>query len=416
MITREHLHVISITSDLSMANKIENLIHLIDGVVYVDHFNNAEHGLARLREGEVDICIVDVDLPDVNGVRLTEIIRRDFPDTFVIVTSKEPDYNTMLAVMRSGASDFLTHDMSLEELSLAIMRAQGMAASPRVPGQAYPQGDLKKPAIVDEGGAPSIGRIITVYSPKGGVGVTTLAINLAITLRGEESEVGLVDSSVQYGDVPILLNELPTFSILDLVSRIHVLDPRIVEDAMLFHKSSGLYILAGPPKPEQSEKVVGRDVSQVLEFMRNMFSYIVVNTSSYITDPCLAALDSGDIVLLITTQEVSAVRNTRLFLELCEELGIQKDKIYLVLNRYSDKIKITPEQVSESVDHPVFATIPSDAQTAIQAANLGVPFTLQARETELARQVKSLSDRLCKELADPQVLSRKKIFLQTDLR
>jgi len=410
MITREHLNVITITSDLQLANKIENLVHLIDGVVFIEHFNNAEHALERIREGDIDIAISDLELPDINGVKLTEIIRRDFSNTQVIITSEEKDYETMLAVMRNGAADFLSHELNLEELSLAIMRAQDLAVSIRGAGQPYPPADTKKTDSAFGGGDSSLGKIITVYSPKGGTGVTTLAINLAIALRGEDSEIGLVDTSVQFGDVPILLNELPSFSVLDLVSRIHVLDPRIIEGSMLFHKSSGLYILAAPPKPELAEKVVGRDISQILEFMRSMFSFVVVNTSSYITEPCLAALDSGDVVLLNTTQEVSAVRNARLFLELCDALGIQKDKIFLALNRYNEKIKITSEQISESVDHPVFATIPLDEATALQAANLGIPFTLQSRETEISQSVKLLGENLREELAKPDIMSRKRIF------
>jgi pilus assembly protein CpaE len=412
MITREHLNVITITSDLPLANKIENLVHLIDGVVFIDHFNNAEHALERIREGDIDIAISDLELPDINGVKLTEIIHRDFSNTQVIITSEEKDYETMLAVMRNGAADFLTHELNLEELSIAIMRAQDLAASTRGLDQHFPPSD-KKTDDAFETKESSLGKIITVYSPKGGTGVTTLAINLAIALRGEDSEIGLVDTSVQFGDVPILLNELPSFSVLDLVSRIHVLDPRIVEGSMLFHKSSGLYILAAPPKPELAEKVVGRDISQILEFMRSMFSFIVVNTSSYITEPCLAALDSGDVVLLNTTQEVSAVRNTRLFLELCDGLGIQKDKIFLALNRYTEKIKITADQISESVDHPVFATIPLDEATALQAANLGIPFTLQTKETEISQSVKSLGEKLCEEMAKPDIMSRKRIFSPT---
>jgi pilus assembly protein CpaE len=410
MISKQHLNVIIVTTNLQLSTKLENLIHLIDGMVFLDQFNNAEHGLGRIRDGEVDIAILDVELPDINGVKLTEIIRRDFPDTQVIVTSSEKDYDTMLAVMRNGAADFITYDVNLEELSWAFMRAQDMAGSARAGERPTTAVGMKIPEDDGERTESGFGKIIAVYGPKGGTGVTTLAINLAIALRGEESEIALVDTSLQFGDVPMLLNELPSYSIIDLIPRVHVLDPRVVEGVMLFHKSSGLYILAAPPKPEQAEKVVGRDISQILEFMRTMFSYIVVNTSSYITDPCIAALDSGDVVVLNTIQEVSAIRNTRLFLELCDSLGLQKDKIFMVLNRYDEKIKITPEQVSENVNHPVFATIPLDEKTALQAANLGVPFTLQAKKTELARSVISLGDRLCEELSNPEIVHRKRIF------
>jgi pilus assembly protein CpaE len=100
-------------------------------------------------------------------------------------------------------------------------------------------------------------------------------------------------------------------------------------------------------------------------------------------------------------------------LELCDGLGIQKDKIYLVLNRYDEKIKITPEQVGESVNHPVYASIPFDEKTALEAANLGVPFTLQAEDTEISQSVINLADRLCEEMSKPDRIPRKRIFNRT---
>ena len=206
-------------------------------MVFIDQFNNAEHALERIREGGIDIAILDVDLPDINGVKLTEIVRRDFPNTQVIVTSDKKDYNTMLAVMRNGAADFISHEVNLEDLSLAFIRAQELATSSRGADQPHASVDIDRPESDIEEPDSSLGKIITIYSPKGGTGVTTLAINLAISLRGGESEIGLVDTSVQFGDVPILLNELPSYSMIDLISRVHVLDPRIVEGVLLIHKS-----------------------------------------------------------------------------------------------------------------------------------------------------------------------------------
>jgi pilus assembly protein CpaE len=183
-----------------------------------------------------------------------------------------------------------------------------------------------------------------VYGPKGGTGTTTVAVNLAITLQSEETRVALVDGNLQFGDVAVFMNEQVRNSILDLAPRAEELDPEVVNNVMLTHAASGVRLLAAPNRPEYAENVSSEQYGKVLKFLRTMFSYIIVDASSALTDIVLAAMDTCDLVILITTQEIPAIKNARLFLDLADVLGIKRKQILFVMNRFDKRIGITPEK------------------------------------------------------------------------
>lgn len=388
----EKIKVLVVENIPQMQKQLNKLLSLIDNVDVVAEVTTGGEAMDEIREHKPEVALVDLNLPDMNGIKLVETLRREFPLTQVLLLSQDKNYNTMLTAMRSGASDFLSHDVDLDELSAAIRRAAEQVIADRDKTQTYAPSAFLPGEPTKQAPESDTGKVITVYSPKGGSGVTSIAINLAIALQEKETTVALVDSSIQFGDVPILLNELSRFSMVELVPRINALDAKMIEDTMLFHKSSGLHILTAPPRPELAEKVTGNHISQILEFMRSMFDYIVVNTSTFVSDPCLAALDAGDLILLLTTPEIAAIRNTRSFLELWDGLNMNLERVLLAINFFDSRKNLTPEKVSESLKHPVSATIPLDRETAYRAANFGVPFMLGDKASPVARGVASLAD------------------------
>jgi pilus assembly protein CpaE len=406
----EKIKILVVENIPQMQKQLKKLLSLIENIDVVAELTTGQDAVEAIREGKPEVALIDLNLPDMNGVRLVETIRGEFPFTQALLLSQDKNYNTMLAAMRSGASDFLTHDVTLEELTAAIRRAGEQALADQTKSHPYASTAFVtgEPIRVEPEG-PS-GRIITVYSPKGGAGVTSVAINLAIALQDKETTVGLVDSSIQFGDVPILLNELSRFSLVDLVPRVSALDPKMIEDTMLFHKSSGLHILTAPPRPELSEKVTGNHVSQILEFMRQMFQYIVVNTSSFISDPCLAGLDAADVILLLTTPEISAIRNTRSFLELWDGLNMNLERVMLTINRFDTRKNITPEKVGESLKHPVSATLPLDEETAYRAVNYGIPFMLGSKDSAIAKGMDSLAELVQERILELEGAERIRLF------
>jgi len=294
--------------------------------------------------------------------------------------------------MLAGARDFLTKPPMGDELISAIRRAGQMAQMERsknVPVQPIPTLGSIGPAATF--GMPK-GKIVLIYSPKGGAGSTTLAVNLALTLHNEDTPVALVDGNLQFGDVAVFVNEQGKNTIIDLAPRAEELDPEIVEEVMVKHPASGLHILAAPSRPEYAEKVSSGQFSKVLEYLRQLYAYVVVDTSAYLNDITLAAIDISDLIVLITTQDIPAIKNCRLFLDLLQTMGIDRDRILFVMNRYDKRINITPERVTDNLKQEIGSVIPLDEQTVTKAVNRGVPFVLDNKSQPATRGIFSLAE------------------------
>jgi pilus assembly protein CpaE len=250
-------------------------------------------------------------------------------------------------------------------------------------------------------GMPGIvqGKIVTVYSPKGGTGCTTLAVNMAIALHNEETRVVLVDANLQYGDVAMFFNEQGKNTILDIAPRVDELDPDVVEEIMIKHEQSGIHILAAPQRPELAEKISAEQFSKVLNYLRQLYAYIVVDTSSILTEVVLSAIDISDAIILITTQDIPAIKNARLFLDLLQTMGVDREHIVFVMNRFDRRIGITPDRISENLKQKISVVIPLDERIVIPAVNRGLPFMLDNKAQPVAKGVFALAEAVRAQLA-----------------
>jgi pilus assembly protein CpaE len=339
-----------------------------------------------------DVVLMDINMPDMDGISATEAIRAKQPTVQVVILSVQGDQNYMRRAMLAGARDFLTKPPMGDELISAIRRAGAMAQSERSKSaqvQIAPiSGNIGTMASY---GGPK-GKIVTIYSPKGGTGCTTLAVNLALTLNNEDTRVALVDGNLQFGDVAVFINEQGKNTIIDLAPRAEELDPEIVEEVMLKHAATGLHVLAAPSRPEYAEKVSSAQFAKVLEYLRQMYAYVIVDTAALLTDATLAAIDVSDLIVLVTTQDIPSIKNCRLFLDLLQTLGIERGRVLFVMNRYDKRINITPDRVAENLKQEVVSVIPLDEQTATKAVNRGVPFVLDSKNQPAARGIFSLAE------------------------
>jgi pilus assembly protein CpaE len=335
---------------------------------------------------------MDINMPDMDGIQATELIRRNNPATQIVILSVQGDPNYMRRAMLAGARDFLTKPPAVDELTAAIRRAGKMARDERE--KAAPAVQPVAGASVRAGVTPaSAGKIIVVYSPKGGTGVTTVAVNLAVTLHSEETPVAVVDANLQFGDVAVFLNEQVKNSVLDLSPRADELDAEVVENVIIRNAATGLKILPAPPRPEYAENVTGDQFSKVLQFLSTMFSYVVVDSSSVLTDVVLAAMEVSDLIILVTTQEIPAIKDARLFFDLANSLHIDRRKILFIMNRFDKRIGIMPEKVGESFKHEIVGVIPFDDRVVVPAVNRGVPFMLGDRtKTTIAKSFLALEE------------------------
>lgn len=380
-----------------VAETRENVRKLLQFETDVDVVGVARTGREAIdvaQELEPDVVLMDINMPDMDGITATEAIRQKKPFVQVVILSVQGDQNYMRRAMLAGARDFLTKPPMGDELISAIRRAGAMAHQEKAKGGA-------PPAVVSNGRGGAIpvqsfitgarGKVITVYSPKGGSGCTTLAVNLAIALHNEETRSVIVDGNLQFGDVAVFINEQGKNTILDLAPRVDELDPEIVDGVMIKH-DSGVHVLAAPSRPEQAEEISGSNFLQIIQYLRRLYAYVIIDTNAWLSDVVLSAVDESDIIVLVVTQDIPSIKSTRLFLNLVASLGVDRKRIALTMNRYDKRIGITPEKVGENLKVNVVATIPLDERVVIPSVNRGVPFIIGNKAQPASRGILTLAE------------------------
>jgi pilus assembly protein CpaE len=388
----EKIRVIIVDDVSETRENVRKLLQFETDVDVVGVARTGKEAIQLSQDLQPDVVLMDINMPDMDGISATEAIRAKLPAVQVVILSVQGDQNYMRRAMLAGARDFLTKPPMGDELISAIRRAGSMAQAERTKNaQVYVAPVVGNLGAVLGYSAPK-GKIVTIYSPKGGTGCTTLAVNLALTLHNEDTHVALVDGNLQFGDIAVFMNEQGKNTIVDLAPRAEELDPEIVEEVMLKHAASGLHILAAPSRPEYAEKVSSSQFTRVLEYLRQMYAYVVVDTASLLTDATLAAIDISDLLVLVTTQDIPSIKNCRLFLDLSQTLGIDRERILFVMNRFDKRINITPDRVTDNLKQEVASVIPLDEGTATKAVNRGVPFVLDSKNQPAARGVFSLAE------------------------
>ena len=350
-----------------------------------------------------DILLMDINMPGMDGIATTERVSATFPATSIIMMSVQGEADYLRRSMLAGAREFLVKPFSSDELTTSIRqvhsreklkRSRMVMTVPGVPGG--PGGAGRKD-----------GRIVTLFAPKGGVGRTTLAVNLAVALAGEQRQtVTLVDGSFQFGDVGVLLNLNPkNKSIIDVVADPGATDEELVDTTLINH-STGIKVLLAPPSPEMAELVTVDQVRRVMNRLRATNDFTVIDLWPHFNDVTLALLDTSDVILTILTLEISNIKNIRLFLEVAEQLGYS-ERIKLVLNRADSAFGIRVADVESSVGRKIDHQVVSDGRTVVYALNRGVPFVWSNSQAPVSEDILKISRALVAEAASTETEAEK---------
>jgi pilus assembly protein CpaE len=388
----EKIRVLIVDDVSETRENVKKLLQFESDVDVVGIARTGKEAIQVSQELNPDVVLMDINMPDMDGIAATEAIRAKQPAVQVVILSVQSDQNYMRKAMLVGARDFLTKPPMGDELISAIRRAGEMARVEK-------SKSVQVQAVVASGNQNTLsgfggtkGRIVTVYSPKGGVGCTTLAVNLALTLNNGDTRVALVDGNFQFGDVAVFINEQGKNTVLDLAPRADELDPEIVEEVMVKHAATGLHILAAPSRPEQAEKISSAQFSKVLEYLSKMYAYVIVDTASLLTDVTLAAIDISDLIVLVTTQDIPSIKNSNLFLSLADASGIHRERILFIMNRYDKRITISPEIVSGSLRLEIVLTIPLEEKIVCNSVNRGIPFVYENKSYPISKCFFALAD------------------------
>jgi pilus assembly protein CpaE len=385
--TREHLSkLLSFEADINVAGSVAS----------------GQEVITLAGEKDVDVVLLDINMPGLDGIATAEQLAIKAPTSAIIMMSVqgEPDY--LRRAMLAGAREFLVKPFSSDELAASIRQVHERerqkidrvaGTRPAGPVTVTPNGHARR----------GLGKVVSFFSPKGGVGRTTLAVNFAVAAKTElDMRVALVDGGLQFGDVGVLLNLNPkNQSIADVAREMNGGDLETLETTLVEH-SSGVRVLMAPPSPEMAELVTPDHLSRIVAALRTTHDLVVVDSSPLLQDVTLSFLDQSDVVFAVLTLEITNIKNMRQFLALTDQLGYPEDKVQLLLNRADSGYGIRQQDVESSIGRKISHSVVSDGRTVVYALNRGVPFVVAARQTRVSEDVVRLAKAVLAE--EPEVM------------
>jgi pilus assembly protein CpaE len=369
-------------------DSISKLLRFESDMEVVGAAGEGREAVQKVLQLNPDIVLMDINMPDMDGITAASMISQQAPNTAVIMMSVQNEADYLRRSMQAGAREFLVKPFSLDDLVRSIREVND---NRRIVTTVRPA-----TAVLNETQNLSGERakIVCGFSPKGGTGRSTLMANLAITAKlTTKKRVALIDADLTFGDAAVLLNLAVTKTITDLAANIRQLDEDLLADVMVAH-SSGIKVLLAPSSPQQAEKITAEHVRLVLEAVANTFDYVFIDMRPSFDDSSLAVMDMADTILLVLLNEITSLKNARLFLEVADLLGYPQEKVRLVLNRATAPSAVTADAITENLRRPVEVQISDDPRTVIKSVNDGVPFVISMPDVKLSKDVQALWQRL----------------------
>lgn len=362
----EKIRLLVIEDVPQVASHVRSLLVAQTQIQVVEVIGDGERALAAVGDYRPDVVIIDWLLQGrVSGAKAASSIRQAHPEVGIIVITvpqepiTEDPARGIDAVLRMPLAGF--------DLTAAVRKIAE-----------------EREAAAESGGA----QIVSLFSPKGGVGRTTLAYNLAVALAGEEP-VCLVDGSLQFSDLRGLLRApVEARSILELPT------DRIKEgdvSEVMYHDPSGIDVLLAPPRVEMAEMITTRDIEKALSLLRRLYGHVVIDTRAALTDEVLAFLDASDLVLQILTFDAQAVRALAMANEAFAAIGYPPSKLAVVLNRADASGGMSREEVEEVLGQHIDFEVVSDGRLVLAANNEGVPFVSASPDAQISKGVRSIA-------------------------
>lgn len=370
------LRTVIIDSDPEARATLRRLLASMPSAAVVREFPGLSGGAREISPHHPDVLIVEVST-DKGGdrtdgaLRVVQELVRALPTTAIIATGASLSAEFVLQVLRAGAVEFL----------------------PRPVEQAHLLDALNKVSRFQRTAAPlrRSGRLISVFSTKGGVGVTTLATNLAVCLAERDREQTLlVELDTRHADVAIFLNLRPRYSVLDAFESCERLDESFLRGLLVRH-ASGLYVLPAPPRTERVQ-LNPEQVHTGLEIMRSHFAYVVLDLRHDFDPGTLAALELSDSIVFVTALDVSALRSAAAGVATFRLLGLDLQKVRTVVMREDSGDEVTLKQAREALGLPIAWKTPNDYRSSIAAINSGTPVVTAAPRSKLAKSLRHLAD------------------------
>jgi pilus assembly protein CpaE len=333
---------------------------------------NFEAGFELVHKKHPMVVILSIDEGQYDAAleRIKTILTR-FPRVTVFTVCEDRSAETILAFMRAGVTEYLLKPLSELDLASALQKL----------GRLW----LVRAPEAEEG------KVITLFSPKGGVGVTTIALNLAVSIYQLTNQPTiLVDLDLNAGDVTTFLNLKAAYTMSDVTANIGKLDKSFLQGVITRHES-GIYVLADPQKVEEGVSISAADVKKVLSLMKTMFKYIILDTEPAFNERTKTAIEMSNLLFMIFIMSLPGIRNMQRYLNYLDNNRDIKEKIRLIVNRRLKKDEIKPEDAEKVLERPLFWSVPNDYDTVMACLNKGVTISKFDPKSKLNISIRDLA-------------------------
>lgn len=356
-------------------NQLKNLVLGIDSVWLEAECSRYDFFPDVVGQTQPDIALISIDSDHEKALNLIARLSQDVPNCQILVVSKSQEGSLILRAMRNGASEFLNHPLNLDDFLAALDRIR-----------------QNKTGNSEDGGKIRTSQVITIGGASGGVGCTSLAINLGCILaREERNSVVIIDLDFALGDSDIWLDIIPDYTIQDVAENIARLDYALLKRSLTKHEC-GIFLLPRPIHMEDTLLMGPEQLKRVIALLKATFTHLVIDISKSFNKLDLAAIASSDDVLLVTQLDLPCLRNVVRLLQFLEHQPDIKDKVKVLLNRVGlDDSQISLSKALETIGRDVFWQIPNDYATMVESRNNGVPLIQAAPRAKLTRSIDQLA-------------------------
>lgn len=378
-------------------DNVEKLLRFEPDIQVVGKASRGGEGVDQAVRLQPDIVLMDVNMPDMDGITATMEISVKAPSVSVIMMSVQDEPDVLRRAMLAGAREFLSKPFSLDELISAVRHVSRLAQTTPRPA-ATPNG-ATQPL---RGAAPAHSRVFGVFSSKGGIGRSFMATNLAVAIRALTAKrVVLVDACHHFGDVGVMMNIPDGKTMTDIARQATSLDPDLIDDVLVTH-ASGVRVLLAPMSPQEAEIVTPDHLRATLELLHGLADYIIVDARPGFDDAMLMLMDTADAMLLMLSMEMPAIKDTRQFLEITELLGYPEEKIQLILNRTNSYSGIPVDDIAENLKREIGFRIPDDPAAVVRSINEGSPMVESNPDHKISTEILRLATSLvAKDIEQP---------------
>jgi pilus assembly protein CpaE len=356
--------------------KVQQLLEIfegIEGAIVIADTDDPERALTQISENAPKIALVEIGRTIEENIALIERAHQAVPETSFFAFGDDLLSDIVIRAVNAGVKYFVQEPFETSALQGLLERT------------------WSEQEIEETRDGRKKGHLLTVFSNKGGLGKTTIATNLAVSLAVAcKKSVALIDLDLQFGDISIFLDLHSNFTISDLVSRIRELDHDLIQSSLVSHET-GVKALTEPKMAEESDLITPDHIHKILSMMTELYDYVVVDTTHSFDDVIIEALDLSDLILLISVLDLPTIRNTQRCLEIFRRLGFPEEKIKLIVNRFMSDEEVDPGRFEAALDFPVYWKIPNDYSTVINAINGGVPILRLAPSSQIARNFNDFS-------------------------